>query len=555
MSLPLIAKHLETQGRGEDTHLVHMTTGELQSLQALAEKHGGSLTINPATGLPEAGFLSSILPMVAGAALDVMSDGLLTPLMTAGIVGAADAAMTGSLTNGLMAGLGAWSGAGLANDFNTAGLSNIAQEGQNAASKQFLDTQNIANQGTSSFGNMANAPIDTTGGGLTTSQGLGINPSSPEISGGITGSGQSVNPNIPNASPSNAPTTSPSPAAVSRWDAIKQGAFNSSNTGILDSGANALNFAKGHLGEVAGLGMAALGGVSSLFGQQPIPATTSNSNPFGMKTIPRDANGNPIFSASIPTPPNPPYKAVYPNYVQNPYNPATAKRGGLMDVHKYAGGPDYGSMATSAGEIQQGLAEASSPQKLTDMQRALIEAGQENSKNGVYNLSDAEYAKLNPAALMKTHKIAVAQGLQPVGKLGDYETTPAAKQAEIIAQADIEKAASQNTSAKEGGLMAMARGGNIQDGNLGSYSDGGRLLKGPGDGVSDGIPATIGHKQPARLADGEFVIPARIVSELGNGSTDAGAKRLYAMMDRIKAARAKSKDIAADTKAYKYLPA
>jgi hypothetical protein len=81
------------------------------------------------------------------------------------------------------------------------------------------------------------------------------------------------------------------------------------------------------------------------------------------------------------------------------------------------------------------------------------------------------------------------------------------------------------------------------------------LLKGPGDGVSDGIPATIGGKQPARLADGEFVIPARIVSELGNGSTDAGAKRLYAMMDRIKHARKKAKDIAADTKAYKYLPA
>ena len=91
--------------------------------------------------------------------------------------------------------------------------------------------------------------------------------------------------------------------------------------------------------------------------------------------------------------------------------------------------------------------------------------------------------------------------------------------------------------------------------NLGGYSDGGHLLKGPGDGVSDSIPATIGGKQPARLAEGEFVIPARIVSELGNGSTDAGAKRLYAMMDRIKAKRAKTKNIAADTKAYKYLPA
>lgn len=94
--------------------------------------------------------------------------------------------------------------------------------------------------------------------------------------------------------------------------------------------------------------------------------------------------------------------------------------------------------------------------------------------------------------------------------------------------------------------------------NLGGYSDGGRLLRGPGDGVSDSIPAQIGNRQPARLADGEFVIPARIVSELGNGSTDAGARRLYAMMDRIQKARRKTTGkhkIAVNSRADKYLPA
>ncbi len=91
--------------------------------------------------------------------------------------------------------------------------------------------------------------------------------------------------------------------------------------------------------------------------------------------------------------------------------------------------------------------------------------------------------------------------------------------------------------------------------SLGGYSDGGQLLRGPGDGVSDDIPATIGGRQPARLADGEFVVPARIVSELGNGSTEAGARKLYAMMDRIKASRSKAKNIAANTKADKHLPA
>jgi hypothetical protein len=95
--------------------------------------------------------------------------------------------------------------------------------------------------------------------------------------------------------------------------------------------------------------------------------------------------------------------------------------------------------------------------------------------------------------------------------------------------------------------------------NLGSYSDGGQLLRGPGDGVSDSIPAQIGQNQPARLAEGEFVVPARIVSELGNGSTNAGAKQLYQMIDRIQAGRQRTMgskhSYANDTDAYKHLPA
>jgi len=97
--------------------------------------------------------------------------------------------------------------------------------------------------------------------------------------------------------------------------------------------------------------------------------------------------------------------------------------------------------------------------------------------------------------------------------------------------------------------------GGISD--LGGYSDGGRLLKGPGDGVSDSIPASIGNRQPARLADGEFVVPARIVSEIGNGSTEAGARKLYAMMDRVQKARKKTvgkNQVAKNTKADKLLP-
>jgi hypothetical protein len=96
--------------------------------------------------------------------------------------------------------------------------------------------------------------------------------------------------------------------------------------------------------------------------------------------------------------------------------------------------------------------------------------------------------------------------------------------------------------------------------SLGGYSDGGRLLRGPGDGVSDDIPATIhsndGTKQEARLADGEFVFPARIVSEIGNGSTEAGARKLYAVMDKIQKDRGRSlRNVALDSNADRHLQA
>ena len=101
----------------------------------------------------------------------------------------------------------------------------------------------------------------------------------------------------------------------------------------------------------------------------------------------------------------------------------------------------------------------------------------------------------------------------------------------------------------------QAAQGGIMGGTIGSYSDGGQMLKGPGDGMSDSIPAKIGKHQPARLADSEFVIPADVVSHLGNGSSDAGAKQLYAMMDRIRKARTGTKKQGKQIKPEKYMPA
>jgi hypothetical protein len=109
--LPAIAQHLASQGRNGDSVLVHMTPGEVKGLQALAEQHGTSLTINPDTGLPEAFSLRNLLPMIAGAAL--AATGIGAP-MAALMVGGGTAVGTGSIEKGLMAGLGAYGGGSLA---------------------------------------------------------------------------------------------------------------------------------------------------------------------------------------------------------------------------------------------------------------------------------------------------------------------------------------------------------------------------------------------------------------------------------------------------------
>ena len=170
--------------------------------------------------------------------------------------------------------------------------------------------------------------------------------------------------------------------------------------------------------------------------------------------------------------------------------------------------------------------------------------------------NDDTFVSWMTANNLSPEQVAAATGM-PISEI--YKKIKKAKPVETVADAPV---TGQNDGGgggeAAGGLMGMARGGMAQQFNLGDYSDGGRLLRGPGDGVSDSIPASIGGKRPARLADGEFVVPARIVSELGNGSTEAGARKLYAMMDRIQKARRGTVGkgrVAKNSRSEKYLPA
>ena len=206
MSLHTLANHLQTAGRGEDKVLVHMTPGEVNGLQSLAMAHGGSLSINPETGLPEAGFLSSILPMIAGAGL-MMIPGM-QPLGAAAITGAVGAATTGSLSKGLMMGLGAYGGAGLGAGL---GLGGAASGASALGSAGTVAAQNAAN-----LGAQANLTLGNTmagGAGMAGGVGAGTAALNPTANAIATASGTYVPPGSPLPSQSNFYNVPPTPTA------------------------------------------------------------------------------------------------------------------------------------------------------------------------------------------------------------------------------------------------------------------------------------------------------------------------------------------------------
>ena len=531
MSLALAAQHLQAQGRGNDKHLVHMTTGELQSLQKLAEQHGGSLTINPKTGLPEAGFLSAVLPMAAGVVGSAIFGPEMLPLIAGG-VGLADYAMTGSLMQGLMAGFGAYSGGKFGEDITAFGAPPPAE----VPAPSITAPADVVSQATTQ--------IPTQGIQLPAlSQGQSVLDQSYLDTLKSAGTAQGIPTQA--LQTGNAQLTSMPNFGIQAAPAFGGPGLSTLGSGFQNVLAHPIDFLsqKGvGMDTAKALAPLALTAIGDIMKQTPAgtPVATTQKNPMNLKY------NSPDFQGTFPTPPNPPYKPVYPNYVTNPYNPyavSTSASGGLQAVKMAKG--DLTNVLSGYQEMEEGLAgmkrplmdlPTAGPGIYHDPEQGMDTATPLDRAHALWALASKHMPK-KQAALM-TQKQKAGLGSIPTQTAAEMQAEADAQAAKSIAQD------STPTSSKEGGLQ-----------NLGHYSDGGHLLKGPGDGVSDSIPATIGGKQPARLAEGEFVIPARIVSELGNGSTDAGAKRLYAMMDRIKAKRAKAKDIAADTKAYQYLPA
>jgi hypothetical protein len=473
MSLHVAAKHLASKGRDGDTELVHMTKGEIKGLQGLALAHGGSLSINPDTGLVEASFLKKILPMLAGAALSPF----LTPMGAAAVVGGFEGVRTGDIGKGLMAGLGAYGGAGLTSSLSTAGSSSLAtpeavagQLGTPAATGSGSQAAMLAEQ---------NAGFGTQGLESIRSAASTATPITPQFDGSVL-AGQ--------------PIGSSGQAALPTYgQQLKAGVGQLGS----ESGRSAIYNAM-PTGTVPALGATVANAMTPEM--PPPPGMPEEDERY--KGSPYRYNLSPNFGGSTPVRPNPYYRPTGLGYAA----------GGLAG---YAAGGAYDDegMGDDMGMAAGGIAG--------------YKAGGLKLGEGIARDTDTDTANLGAydAAKKRMEKQFAAANLKP-------------------------REMPKSGIAKLGQMKAMAKGG-----SLGGYSDGGRMLKGPGDGMSDDIPAMIGKKQPARLADGEFVVPADVVSHLGNGSTDAGAKKLYGMMDKIRHARTGKKKQAPAVKADKYLPA
>ena len=433
---------MASKGRDGDTELVHMTKGEIKGLQGLALAHGGSLSINPDTGLVEANFLKRLLPTIAGIGLNMMFPGS-GALIGAGI-GAFETARTGDIGKGLMAGLGAYGGANIAQGLSTA-----------ATAGATTDAANLANY--------AQAGGETTAGMVA---------------------------------------ATPAPTFAQNAASTMEGAKSLFNT----PGA-ATTFAKDNL---MNIGAAAAPVVSdALTPKGPAMPGAPEEDPRYAGS-PYRYNLAPGFQGSTPARPNPYYRPTGLGYAE----------GG--DVMMAAGGSyDDEPMSDNPGMAAGGIAGYSGG----GLKMKTMRLGE-----GIARDTDTDTASLGTYDATKKR-------VQKQYAAGNLKST-------AMPKTNIDKLGQIKTG------IAAAAGGSI-----GGYSDGGRMLKGPGDGMSDSIPAVIGKRQPARLADGEFVVPADVVSHLGNGSTDAGAKKLYGMMDKIRKARTGKKKQAPAVKASKYMPA
>jgi hypothetical protein len=596
MAAHQVAEGLASLGRGKDTMLMHVTPNEVAGLQNLAMAQGGSLTINPDTGLPEAGFfdavgdvLGAVAPIAVGALLGPAGFGL--SALQAGIAtGALGFAISGGdLGAGLSAGLGGYGGSGLGQSLSKMGATKtidpikavgFGAEGSAAASpaatagfEKSMGLDKLYNAGSKSIANAIPSPAVTAG--FEKSMGL-------DKIYGVT-------------EPANTFTANVSRMGEGAMNAIKNpvGFFGKEGPGSLMDGLTLasplmaikpkpyklpkdnsyqMNYEGPYTPQDREPRMPTLEEQEALRAQgSPEYSYFGNTNPYpGFNKVPGYAVGGmahiyePQEDVAPPTLSQNGFGLGRLNQLANNGESGFAGGGAIAfdaggTVPYMGGAPSYGIAPTDLSKVaaipNAGGTDSSSDSGLKGILSNMITdplgrtSGGMNGKgmgdgsptgNMTYPNGGAGWGASFLKALNKPEASAPkALTMQDYINSAARVYNPAASMATATNPGAVEQAQFTNINPQQPVLKAM--GGGIHTLKSGGRPTQGGYLDGAGDGMSDSIPATIGDKQPARLADGEFVMPADVVSHLGNGSTKAGAKHLYKVMDKVRRARTGNK--------------
>jgi len=548
------AQGLASLGRGNDSMLVHMTPREVQGLQGLAMAHGGSLTVNPQTGLPEAGFLDFVLP-VAGSFFGI------PPEFTAALMAGKTLIEGGDIGSAALSAFGGYTGGKLgkslksfvdpiqslptsavnaaANTANTAG-SFVGSTGEMGS--KLLSPSGGASQIGSNFGAGAGQAADSLKSSFA--PGFADNNIQGSFMGKDVGAQGMFQPGGANTlQTTGAPTYGANVGAgTDIGSTISQGASDFGN----QFGAavkNPIDFAR-HVGE----GDALMGGAQiGMYAAKPIVENMMKPQTFTYTDPDKDKYRSSTGGLSLNDKFDSRLRLVAEGgYIDGYATGGTIQSGGIRDLY---GTPDNqptispGLSGFGLGRLNNLASEQAMTQAQTlgyadggdvgmnlDKQRALnLDLGPSlNVETGRQNYTTPESFFHD----FYTGNMPQFDLAGPPGQAFGYVMKAKLNDGSTIGQNLYDQMMKSRTR--------MAKGG---------------YLDGAGDGMSDSIPATIEGKQPARLADGEFVVPADVVSHIGNGSSKAGSKRLYAMLDKVRHARTGTKKQGKQIKAEKYLPA
>lgn len=499
-----MAQELSQFGRHGDSMLVHMNPEEVGGLQALAQMHGTSMTINPYTGMPEAfklgKFLKSMIPTVLGAIATPLTGGLINPFTASMLIGGGYGLATGSLKKGLLAGLQAYGGAALG---SAAGL--------NAGSFGIGQAANTAGAAAGA----ANTAAGVTANTLPTSAPSILAPA---------GSTSAI-------APVSALNSTPFAAGTTFTGATNAAAgANLATTGAAAITNPAINASANIIGATAGLPAAAAPvtnpGFLGRFAEAARAGLPSGTPAIISKNIPMIAGGSVLSAAgkglrgsgTLPG-------GQIDNSFTGPYTaearPVTFK-GTTKDI------------LASSGE--QEWFRNSMP-SISDLQGRIVIPGSNTEKG-----TPIYQPVLNPRAKKGQD--------QYIWTASPYMMPPEQQKPMSLWEA----LARRYPGYAHGGEVPMDNGAFVMDarsvseiGNGSSNAGkeilarmGGRPVEGPGDGVSDSVPANIGGTQKARVARDEVIFPAAAVKRLGKGNPQRGTQKLYALMDKAHKARKKA---------------